>query len=85
MIHGTHGAYFNGGCRCPACKEAAHRYYVEVARPRREGERIEPKGEAHPLVAYAASLSKMVYTIGGRTRVFAFPPMGELRRDDDRG
>lgn len=38
MIHGTHGAYFNGGCRCTACKEAAHRYYVEVARPRREGE-----------------------------------------------
>ena len=43
MTHGTHGAYFNGGCRCPACKEAAHRYYVEVARPRREGERVEPK------------------------------------------
>lgn len=53
MIHGTHGAYFNGGCRCPACKEAAHRYYVEVARPRREGERVEPKGAEHPLVAYA--------------------------------
>lgn len=67
------------------CKEAAHRYYVEVARPRREGERVEPKGAEHPLVAYAASLSKMVYTVCGRTRVFAFPPMGELRRDDDRG
>ena len=59
MIHGTHGAYFNGGCRCPACKEAAHRYYVEVARQRREGERVEPKGEAHPLVAYASSLAQL--------------------------
>lgn len=85
MIHGTHGAYFNGGCRCPACKEAAHRYYVEVARPRREGERFEPKGAAHPLVAYAASLSKMVYTIGGKAKTLVLPPMGELRRDDDRG
>ena len=83
MTHGTHDAYFNGGCRCPACKEAAHRYYVEVAKPRKEGGRVEPKGAPSPLVAYAASLSKMVYTIGGRTRAFAFPPMGELRRDDD--
>lgn len=32
MIHGTHGAYFNGGCRCPACKEAAHRKeHAEIA------------------------------------------------------
>lgn len=85
MIHGTHGAYFNGGCRCPACKEAAHRYYVEVARPRRRRAGA-PRPWARPArPPCAASLSKMVYTIGGRTRVFAFPPMGELRRDDDRG
>lgn len=86
--HGTVGGYHNHGCRCPLCRAAQRRERerrkLEAREKMRERREASPR-PPNPLVEQAAALYKMTYRIGGETRTFIFPPMGELGRDDDRG
>ncbi len=67
--HGT-TAMYKAGCRCPECKKAMHGYYEQRKAARKRNENAS-------LLEKAASLYGMVYTVGGETRVFVYPPMSD--------
>lgn len=71
--NGTVGGYHNHGYRCPLCRAAQ----------RNEAERRRRRGSE--LVEDAACIDEVaLYFPGEGFRMVTLPPMGELRRDDDR-
>lgn len=84
--HGTAGGYHNHGCRCPLCR-AAQREEAERRKLRdREAMAEHRRRRGRELVEDAAYIDEAsVYFPGEGFRKVSLPPMGELRRDDDRG
>ena len=83
--HGTAGGYHNHGCRCPLCR-AAQRNEAERRKAMAREAMEERRGRrGSELVEDAALIDEVaLYFPGEGFRMVTLPPMGELRRDDDR-
>ena len=83
--HGTVGGYHNHGCRCPLCRAARREESARSRARAREAAAERRRTRRSALVEDAAGLDEVaLYFPGEGFRKVTLPPMGELRRDDDR-